>query len=168
MHRCRRDSARVPSEDTVRLLGAEQVEFEDLLSRSDFLTLHTPRNAETANILNRETLARVKPGCHIINCATGGLIDEQALAEAIRDGWGSEISFDSDGKGYRLRSAGPDGSAQGTTPTAGDAATAEPDGRGAGPRPGAFLPGRARRGAGPGQSAAEIPCRAFPRLLMAT
>ena len=72
--------------DTVRLLGAEQVDFEELLSRSDFLTLHTPRNAETANILDRETLARTKPGCHIINCATGGLIDENALAEAIRDG----------------------------------------------------------------------------------
>ena len=74
------------AEDTVRLLGAEQVEFADLLARSDFLTLHTPRNAETANILDRESLAMTKPGCHIINCATGGLIDEQALAEAIRDG----------------------------------------------------------------------------------
>jgi len=74
------------TEDTVRLLGAEQVEFDDLLKRSDFLTLHTPRNPETVNILNRESLARTKPGCHIINCATGGLVDELALAEAIRDG----------------------------------------------------------------------------------
>ncbi len=74
------------SEDTIRLLGAEQVDFEGLLSRSDFLTLHTPFNTETANILNSETLARIKPGCHIINCATGGLIDEKALAEAIKDG----------------------------------------------------------------------------------
>ena len=74
------------TEDTVRTLGAEQVDFEGLLSRSDFLTLHTPYNAETANILNYETLARIKPGCHVINCATGGLIDEAALAEAIKAG----------------------------------------------------------------------------------
>ncbi len=74
------------AEDTVRLLGAEQVDFDELLAQSDFLTLHTPRNAETANILDSETLAMIKPGCHIINCATGGLIDEIALAEAIRSG----------------------------------------------------------------------------------
>lgn len=74
------------TEETIRLLGAEQVTFEKLLARSDFLTLHTPLNSDTSNILNRETLARVKPGCHIINCATGGLIDEEALAEAIKAG----------------------------------------------------------------------------------
>ena len=74
------------TEDTVRTLGAEQVDFEGLLSRSDFLTLHVPYNTETANILNTETLTRIKPGCHIINCATGGLIDEAALAEAIKAG----------------------------------------------------------------------------------
>lgn len=74
------------TEDTIRLLGAEQVEFEELLARSDFLTLHTPRNTETANILDRNSLALLKPGCYIINCATGGLIDERALAEAIQSG----------------------------------------------------------------------------------
>ena len=74
------------SEETIRRFGAEQVDFNDLLGRSDFLTLHAPLHAETANILNSETLARVKPGCHIINCATGGLIDETALAEAIKTG----------------------------------------------------------------------------------
>ncbi len=74
------------SADMIRLLGAEQVSFEALLSRSDFLTLHTPRNAETANILNQETIAHLKPSCHVINCATGGLIDETALAKAIESG----------------------------------------------------------------------------------
>ncbi len=74
------------TEETIRLLGAEQVSFEALLARSDFLTLHTPLNADTANILNSETLAKIKPGCHVINCATGGLIDETALAEAIIQG----------------------------------------------------------------------------------
>ncbi|MDH3997950.1 MAG: phosphoglycerate dehydrogenase, partial [Desulfuromonadales bacterium] len=74
------------ADDTIRTLGAEQVEFKELLSRADFLTLHTPYNAETAKMLDREALAEIKPGCHVINCATGGLIDEEALAEAIRDG----------------------------------------------------------------------------------
>ncbi|MCK4507576.1 MAG: phosphoglycerate dehydrogenase, partial [Desulfuromonadales bacterium] len=73
-------------EDTIRQIGAEQVDFEELLTRSDFLTLHVPLDTETANILNSETLSRIKPGCNIINCATGGLIDEMALAEAIKDG----------------------------------------------------------------------------------
>ncbi|MBE0576634.1 MAG: phosphoglycerate dehydrogenase [Desulfuromonadales bacterium] len=82
------------TEETIRLLGAEQVTFEELLTRSDFLTLHTPLNADTANILNRETLARVKPGCYIINCATGGLIDETALAEAIEAGRVSGAGID--------------------------------------------------------------------------
>ncbi|MBW2504874.1 MAG: phosphoglycerate dehydrogenase [Deltaproteobacteria bacterium] len=72
--------------ETVRMLGAEQVEREELLSRSDFLTFHTPLNADTANFIDAETLAMLKPGCRIINCATGGLIDELALAEAIETG----------------------------------------------------------------------------------
>jgi D-3-phosphoglycerate dehydrogenase len=72
--------------ETIRLLGAEQVELDELLERSDFISLHTPLNTETTNILNTDTLSRVKPGCHIINCATGGLIDEEALAAALADG----------------------------------------------------------------------------------
>ncbi len=72
--------------ETMRRLGGEQVEFDELLARSDFLTLHTPLNAETANLLDEESLAKVKPGCHVINCATGGLIDEAALADAVRSG----------------------------------------------------------------------------------
>ncbi len=72
--------------ETIRMLGAEQVELDELLQRSDFITLHTPLTAETKNIINAETLNQVKPGCFLINCATGGLIDEPALAEALADG----------------------------------------------------------------------------------
>ncbi len=82
------------TEDTIRSLGAEQVDFDELLGQSDFLTLHTPLHAETANILNSEALQKVKPGCHIINCASGGLIDELALAEAIKDGHVSGAAID--------------------------------------------------------------------------
>src|SRR6056297_1943130 len=72
--------------ETIRLLGAEQVELEELLARSDFVTLHTPLNAETRHLLNAETLAAMKPGSYVVNCATGGLIDETALTEALTSG----------------------------------------------------------------------------------
>lgn len=70
----------------IRQLGGEQVEFADLLRQADFITLHVPLNAETENLLDDETLAQLKPSCRIINCATGGLVDEAALARAIRSG----------------------------------------------------------------------------------
>jgi D-3-phosphoglycerate dehydrogenase len=74
------------SAETIRMYGAEPVDFSELLERADFITLHVPLSAETANLLNAETLARVKPGCRIVNSATGGLVDEAALAAAIRSG----------------------------------------------------------------------------------
>jgi D-3-phosphoglycerate dehydrogenase len=67
-------------------LGVEKVELDDLLARADFITLHVPLTEATRNILSREALARTKPGVRIINCARGGLIDEAALAEAVRTG----------------------------------------------------------------------------------
>lgn len=74
------------SPEAVRQMGAEQVEFEDLLHQSDFLTLHVPLTMETEHLINAGALAAVKPGCRIINCAMGGLVDEAALMEAILDG----------------------------------------------------------------------------------
>jgi len=62
--------------DVVGQLGGEQVDFETLLARSDFLTLHVPLNSETFQLIDEEALARIRPGCRIINCAQGGLIDE--------------------------------------------------------------------------------------------
>ena len=72
--------------ETLRMYGAEPVDLPELLATADFITLHVPLTTETDHILNADTLAMVKPGCRIINCATGGLIDEVALAEAIRAG----------------------------------------------------------------------------------
>jgi D-3-phosphoglycerate dehydrogenase / 2-oxoglutarate reductase len=67
-------------------LGIEKVDLNDLLARADFITLHTPLTDQTRNILSREALARTKKGVRIINCARGGLIDEQALKEALESG----------------------------------------------------------------------------------
>ncbi|HWH23120.1 MAG TPA: phosphoglycerate dehydrogenase, partial [Allosphingosinicella sp.] len=67
-------------------LGVEKVELDDLLARADFITLHTPLTDQTRNILSRENLAKTKKGVRIINCARGGLIDEQALKEGLESG----------------------------------------------------------------------------------
>lgn len=72
--------------DIIEQMGAEPVGFDQLLQRADFITLHVPLNAETENLLGKQQMSQCKPGCRIINCATGGLLDEQALAEAIKDG----------------------------------------------------------------------------------
>jgi D-3-phosphoglycerate dehydrogenase len=67
-------------------IGCELVGFDDLLGRSDFITLHTALTDETRGLLGRDAFARVKPGVRIVNCARGGLIDEPALADAIKEG----------------------------------------------------------------------------------
>jgi D-3-phosphoglycerate dehydrogenase len=67
-------------------LGAEYVSLDELLAASDFITLHTPLTDETRWILNRETLAKTRPGVRIVNCARGGLINEEALGEFLSKG----------------------------------------------------------------------------------
>jgi D-3-phosphoglycerate dehydrogenase len=67
-------------------LGVAKVELDELLGRADFITLHTPLTEKTRNILSAEALKRCKKGVRIVNCARGGLIDERALAEALKAG----------------------------------------------------------------------------------
>ncbi len=74
------------SEERAREIGVEKVELDELLARADFISLHTPLTDETRNILSEEALARSKIGVRIVNCARGGLIDEAALAAALRSG----------------------------------------------------------------------------------
>ena len=71
------------SPDRATRLGVERLELDELLERADFISLHTPLTAGTRNILNADTLARTKPGVRIVNCARGGLIDEEALYTAL-------------------------------------------------------------------------------------
>jgi D-3-phosphoglycerate dehydrogenase len=65
-------------------LGVEKLELDDLLRRADFITLHTPLTDRTRHIIDAEAIAKARKGVHIINCARGGLIAEDALAEALR------------------------------------------------------------------------------------
>jgi len=74
------------SEERAKTLGVTKADLDDLLARSDFITLHVPMTDKTRNILSAENLAKTKKGVRIINCARGGLIDEQALVAALKSG----------------------------------------------------------------------------------
>ena len=82
------------SEERARELKIEKVELDELLARADFITLHVPMTEQTKNILSREALAKTKPGVRIINCARGGLVDEEALADALKSGHVAGAAFD--------------------------------------------------------------------------
>src|SRR5258707_9345724 len=67
-------------------LGVERVSLDELFARADFITLHTPLNDATRNLIDKDALARMKRGVRIINCARGGLIVEEDLAAALDAG----------------------------------------------------------------------------------
>ncbi len=81
-------------EEKAAQMGVEKVELDELLARADFITLHVPLTDQTRNILSRENLAKTKKGVRIINCARGGLVDEEALAEALQSGHVAGAAFD--------------------------------------------------------------------------
>ncbi len=81
-------------EEKAAKMGVEKVELEDLLKRSDFITLHVPLTDATRNILSKENLEKTKKGVRIINCARGGLVDEEALAEMLKSGHVAGAGFD--------------------------------------------------------------------------
>ncbi len=67
-------------------LGIELLTLEELLGRADFISVHLPKTPETAGLIDKEALAKTKPGVIIVNAARGGLVDEAALAEAVTSG----------------------------------------------------------------------------------
>ena len=67
-------------------LGVEKVELDELFKRADILTLHTPLTDQTRNIVSAENIAKLKKGAFIVNCARGGLVDEEALKVALDEG----------------------------------------------------------------------------------
>ncbi len=75
-------------------LGVEAVSFEDLLAKSDVISLHVPKTPETQHLFNADTLARCKQGVRLVNCSRGGIIDENALVEAIRSGHVAAAALD--------------------------------------------------------------------------
>jgi lactate dehydrogenase-like 2-hydroxyacid dehydrogenase len=73
-------------EGEARALGVEQVDFEQVLEQADFVSLHCPVTPSTRHLMNRQSLARMKPSGILINTARGEIVDEEALVEALRSG----------------------------------------------------------------------------------
>jgi D-3-phosphoglycerate dehydrogenase len=82
------------SEERARDLGVEKVELDTLFKRADFITLHTPLTDKTKNIIDAASIKKMKKGVRIVNCARGGLVDEAALAEALKSGQVAGAAFD--------------------------------------------------------------------------
>ena len=82
------------SQERAEKLGVQKVDLDELLARADFITLHVPKTEQTSNILNAEAIAKMKPGVRVVNCARGGLVDEVALAEALKSGHVAGAAFD--------------------------------------------------------------------------
>lgn len=83
------------STERAKTLGVSKVDdLEDLLARADFITLHLPKTEKTANLLSADRIAKIKKGAYLINCARGGLVDENAVAEAIKSGQLAGAAFD--------------------------------------------------------------------------
>jgi D-3-phosphoglycerate dehydrogenase len=75
-------------------LGVEKVELDDLLTRSDAISLHTPLTEKTRDILSADAIARTRKGVIIVNAARGGLVDELALRAALESGHVAAAGFD--------------------------------------------------------------------------
>jgi D-3-phosphoglycerate dehydrogenase len=73
-------------EEKIRAVGAEPVTLYDLLKQSDFLSVHTPLSNATRGLIGDEAFDKMKPGVFIINCARGGIIDEESLLRALDSG----------------------------------------------------------------------------------
>ncbi len=74
------------SADRARHMNVELRTLDELIAESDFVTVHAVKTPETIGLIGRDLLAKAKPGIRIINAGRGGIVDEEALAEAIRDG----------------------------------------------------------------------------------
>jgi D-3-phosphoglycerate dehydrogenase len=77
---------RYMSEDQIREAGAIPVDWDTLLSESDYITLHAPLTPDTQKVMNAEAFAKMKSSAVLINTARGGLIDEEALDQALTNG----------------------------------------------------------------------------------
>src|SRR3954447_1362341 len=74
------------SDDRAKKMGVELLPLDQLVAESDFITIHLPKTKETTGIIGRDLLLKAKPSLRVINVARGGIVDEQALADAVRDG----------------------------------------------------------------------------------
>jgi glyoxylate reductase len=78
------DSEQIP-EQVIKELGVTRLPLDELLRISDFISLHVPLFPETHHLLNDQTFGLMKPSCIVINTSRGPVVDEKALARAVRD-----------------------------------------------------------------------------------
>jgi len=74
------------NEEAASKIGVSSVKLDELLKNSDIVTIHTPLNKETRNLINKDSINKMKDGVIIINCARGGIVNEADLFEAIKSG----------------------------------------------------------------------------------
>jgi D-3-phosphoglycerate dehydrogenase len=74
------------STERAEQIGCQLVELDLLVRQADYITLHVPKTPETTHLIDAKMLAKMKPNVRIVNCARGGIIDEEALAAAVREG----------------------------------------------------------------------------------
>ncbi|MBA4543106.1 MULTISPECIES: phosphoglycerate dehydrogenase [Thermoactinomyces] len=74
------------SDERAAKIGVKKATFEEAIAAGDFITVHTPLTKETRHLINKETFSLMKDGVRILNCARGGIIDEEALYDAIQSG----------------------------------------------------------------------------------
>ncbi len=74
------------SDERAEELGITKTDLNRIFSESDFITIHTPLTSETKYLINKDTIAKMKKGVYIINCARGGIVNEKDLYEAIQEG----------------------------------------------------------------------------------
>ncbi len=80
--------------EIIEKLDLEPVSFDELLHRADFITIQTPRTDETLNLINRDAIARMKKGAMVINCARGGIVNEDDLCDALESGHLAGVALD--------------------------------------------------------------------------
>jgi D-3-phosphoglycerate dehydrogenase len=74
------------SDERAEELGITKTDLDRIFAEADFITLHTPLTPETKHLINKDTIAKMKKGVYIINCARGGIVNEKDLYEAIQEG----------------------------------------------------------------------------------
>lgn len=82
------------SRERANELGAELTTVEDIVKRADYITVHTPLTKDTKDLISSKEFAVMKKGARLINCARGGIINEEALAKAVRDGIAGGAAID--------------------------------------------------------------------------
>jgi phosphoglycerate dehydrogenase-like enzyme len=83
-----------PNPQVEASLGAERLSLIELLKESDFVSLHTPFTSETRHLLNEETLRLMKPTAILVNTSRGAVVDTNALARALSEGWIAAAALD--------------------------------------------------------------------------